>query len=217
MKNLEQKAIALEVKAGAEGVIEGYASRFNEVDGGGDMVAPGAYAGFINSGRKAKMLWQHDPSQPIGVWDAASEDETGLYVKGRLLTDIEKGREAARLIEAGAVDGLSIGYRTRKSDRVNGVRVLKDLDVWEVSLVTFPMLESARINAMKAAAEFEDGNTSILKRIIEEDLREAGFSNVQAKAASGAAVNKLVGMREAGSGLGELAQFMREFQTGQGD
>ena len=92
------------------------------------------------------MLWQHDPTQPIGVWDEVREDATGLWVKGRLLTDVAKGREAASLIGAGAIDGLSIGYRTvkaRKDDK--GGRLLSELELWEVSLVTFPMLPDARV------------------------------------------------------------------------
>jgi len=94
------------------------------------------------------MLWQHDPAQPIGVWDEVREDDTGLWVKGRLLRDVAKGREAAELIAAGAIDGLSIGYRTVKASKNDkGQRVLQELELWEVSLVTFPMLPSARVGA----------------------------------------------------------------------
>ena len=103
----------LTVEAG--NVIEGYASLFGETDQGGDVVQKGAYAASLKalaaSGRRVKMLWQHDPAQPIGIWDEVREDGTGLWVKGRLLDEVAKGREAARLIEAGAIDGLSIGYR----------------------------------------------------------------------------------------------------------
>ena len=94
------------------------------------------------------MLWQHDPAQPIGVWDEVREDEKGLWVKGRLLSTVAKGREAIELLSAGAIDGLSIGYRTvRASKSEKGTRLLTELDLWEVSLVTFPMLPSARIAA----------------------------------------------------------------------
>ncbi len=131
-------------------VIEGYASLFGACDQGGDVVAKGAYAAslkaLVQSGRKVKMLWQHDPSQPIGVWDEVREDATGLWVKGRLLDSVEKGREAASLIAAGAIDGLSIGYRTvRAAKNDKGQRLLTELELWEVSLVTFPMLPSARV------------------------------------------------------------------------
>jgi HK97 family phage prohead protease len=94
------------------------------------------------------MLWQHDPAQPIGIWDEVREDARGLWVKGRLLDTVAKGREAAALIEAGAIDGLSIGYRTRRATKTAaGQRLLTELELWEVSLVTFPMLPSARIAA----------------------------------------------------------------------
>ncbi len=128
--------------------IEGYASLFGQADQGGDVVQRGAYQGSLTTGRKVKMLWQHDPAQPIGVWDELREDERGLYVKGRLLDSVEKGREAAALIAAGAIEGLSIGYRTKRAVKdAGGKRVLMELELWEVSLVTFPMLPSARVAA----------------------------------------------------------------------
>lgn len=135
---------------GAE--IEGYASLFGKVDQGGDVVAEGAYEASLkrsaSSGRAIKLLWQHDPAQPIGVWTEVREDERGLYVKGRLLTEVARGREAAALIGAGAIDGLSIGYRTlRAAKDDSGRRVLSEVELWEVSLVTFPMLPDARIGA----------------------------------------------------------------------
>lgn len=131
-------------------VIEGYASLFGQVDQGGDIVQKGAYTASISAleraGQRVKMLWQHKPAEPIGVWDEVSEDDTGLWVKGRLLDSTQKGREAVALIEAGAIDGLSIGYRTRKASKnEKGQRLLTELELWEVSLVTFPMLPSARV------------------------------------------------------------------------
>jgi HK97 family phage prohead protease len=131
-------------------LIEGYASLFGATDQGGDIVARGAYGRSLKAlaaeGRAVKMLWQHDPAQPIGIWEEVREDDRGLYVKGRLLDRVERGREAAALIEAGAIDGLSIGYRTVKSTKNDkGLRVLNELELWEVSLVTFPMLPSARV------------------------------------------------------------------------
>ena len=97
-------------------VIEGYASLFGMTDQGGDAVAPGAFgaslARLAAKGDKVRMLWQHDPAKPIGVWYEIREDEKGLWVKGRLLPEVTQAREAAALIQAGAIDGLSIGYRT---------------------------------------------------------------------------------------------------------
>lgn len=138
----------LEVRDGS--VICGYASLFGAVDQGNDVVETGAYAASLAAlkakGGRVKMLWQHDPTQPIGIWDEVREDATGLWVKGRLLESVAKGREAIALIEAGALDGLSIGYRTRKATKnTKGQRLLTELELWEVSLVTFPMLPSARI------------------------------------------------------------------------
>ena len=132
--------------------IAGYASIFGAADHGGDVVQPGAYgaslASLAKAGRGVKMLWQHDPSRPIGVWDEVREDGRGLYVKGRLLESVGRAREAAALIAAGAIDGLSIGYRTVKAAKDDkGLRLLKELELWEVSLVTFPMLPSARVGA----------------------------------------------------------------------
>ena len=141
-------------------VISGYASLFGAVDQGNDVVEAGAYAASLTAlsqkGGRVKMLWQHDPTQPIGIWDEVREDGTGLWVKGRLLESVEKGREAMALIEAGAIDGLSIGYRTRKATKNSkGQRLLTELELWEVSLVTFPMLPSARITSKSDETELD--------------------------------------------------------------
>ena len=146
-----------QMELGADATIEGYASLFGKRDHGGDVVQPGAYAASLavlsERGISVKLLWQHDPSQPIGVWDEVREDAHGLFVKGRLLTETAKGREAAVLIEAGAIDGLSIGYRTVKAERdAGGQRLLAELELWEVSLVTFPMLSQARVGAKAEAS-----------------------------------------------------------------
>jgi Escherichia/Staphylococcus phage prohead protease len=144
-----------------DAVIEGYASLFGQADQGGDVVAPGAYArstaALAASGRRVKMLWQHDPGQPIGIWDEVHEDARGLRVRGRILDSTQRGREAAALIAAGALDGLSIGYRTVKAGRTGtGQRLLSDLELWEVSLVTFPMLPDARVAAKGEAPDMEE-------------------------------------------------------------
>lgn len=159
-------------------VISGYASLFGDQDAGGDIVGKGAYARSLKrlaaEGRRVKMLWQHDPAQPIGIWDEVREDERGLYVKGRLLEDIGRGREAAALVAAGAIDGLSIGYRTvRATKNDKGRRLLTELELWEVSLVTFPMLPSARVGAKgdspgddalrDLAAAFEDARRQMAR------------------------------------------------------
>ena len=132
-----------------KGVIEGYASLFGAKDQGGDEVQKGAYTASLKRQKSGvKMLWQHDPTCPIGVWDEVREDANGLYVKGRILSEVQAGREALALMEAGAVDGLSIGYRTVRSEKSgSGGRLLHEVELWEVSVVTFPMLPEARATA----------------------------------------------------------------------
>lgn len=145
-------------------MIEGHASLFGLTDQGGDIVVKGAYAASLKRlaarGDKVRMLWQHDPTRPIGVWDEIREDDRGLWVKGRLLPEIAQAREAAALIAAGAIDGLSIGYRTISAERdAKGRRLLSEVELWEVSLVTFPMLAEAKVGrksdrAFEMAAAF---------------------------------------------------------------
>jgi uncharacterized protein len=211
---IEGKAVVLEMKASAEGIIEGYASLFGEVDKGGDVVQAGAYtkslAALSADGRNVKMLWQHDPSQPIGVWDEVREDAKGLHVKGRILNGVDKGREVLALVEAGAIDGLSIGYRTINATRgAKGERLLNELELWEVSLVTFPMQQTARIDAVKAA----DLTERELERIL---TRDAGLSRTVAHSLMAGGYDAIKSMRDAGDGIGELAQFMRETQSSKG-
>ena len=140
----------LALREGAE--ISGYASLFGATDQGGDVVQRGAYAASLArlaaAGGAVKMLWQHNPAQPIGVWDEVREDVRGLFVKGRLLTEVQAAREAHVLLQAGAIDGLSIGYRTLRSEKAGaGQRLLHEIELWEVSMVTFPMLPEARAQA----------------------------------------------------------------------
>lgn len=132
--------------------ISGYASLFNIEDNAGDVVQKGAYGASLarlsKAGGKVKMLWQHDPMQPIGVWDEIREDDKGLFVKGRLLPEVQAGREALVLLQAGAIDGLSIGYRTVRAEKTAKGRLLHEIELWEVSMVTFPMLPEARVEPM---------------------------------------------------------------------
>jgi HK97 family phage prohead protease len=180
----------LDFKADGEGKIEGYASLFGVEDLGGDIVEPGAFAGALArkaaAGESVKMLWQHDPYDPIGVWHDLAEDDKGLRVRGRLLTKVQRGREALEMVAAKAIDGLSIGYRTLRGEgRAEGGRVLKELDLWEISLVTFPMLPTARIDAAKAAemdkSEFERRLTQDagLSRSVARALLRGGLSAVK--------------------------------------
>lgn len=207
--NTEKKFVPLDLKeVSDEGVFEGYASKFGDRDQGGDTVMRGAFKNSLRQ-RKAKgvkMLWQHDPSYPIGVWDEISEDATGLYVKGRLLTSVQKAKETYELMKAGIIDGLSIGYRTIKAlrDDATGERQLKEVDLWEISLVTFPMLTSATVTSVKG-----DWN----KRDIERVLRDAGMPNAMAvKLIAGGwdAANTSGGQGDPDDGLNDLAAQLRQ-------
>lgn len=180
MQNLQTKTAAFEIKKepDQDGLFEGYASVFDVVDQGMDVVAKGAFTKSLGSGRKVKMLWQHDSGKVIGVWDEMREDERGLYVKGRLLKDVALGREAMALMRAGAIDSMSIGYRTVEAVPEAGgrVRKLTELELFEVSVVTFPMNESARVTDVKSV----DWRNP---RDVEQSLRDVwGISQSEAKA-----------------------------------
>lgn len=152
---LETKYTSLSslTETGEVGRLKGYASRFGEADQAGDVVVRGAFKASLErlaaAGRSVKFLWQHDPARPIGVWNQMAENETGLWVAGEVLTELRLGREAAVLMKAGAIDGLSIGYRVVRAEpsRETGGRRLIEVDLWEVSLVTFPLLPTARAQA----------------------------------------------------------------------
>lgn len=134
-------------------VIAGYASLFGVRDRSGDRVLPGAFRASLKSRGTARiaMLWQHDPAQPIGRWERLGEDRRGLWVIGRLLPGVTLGREAAALIGAGAVSGLSIGFQARRAQksRQGAERLLSDIDLWEVSVVTFPQVDGARVRIVR--------------------------------------------------------------------
>lgn len=207
---LETKFASLEVKADNEDedylYITGYGSVFNNVDGGGDVVMPGAFKEFIAKGRKPKMLWQHDASQPIGVWDEMREDANGLLMKGRISKRATKGAEVAALVKMGAVDGLSIGYRTQEYeiDMDAGTRKLTKLDLWETSVVTFPMNDLAGIYAVKSAEDMSDAE---IKRHIERALKAIKISGTEAKAMASAAMKGRENvLRDAGVPLPETDQ-----------
>ena len=138
-----------------EGAFEGYASVFEHLDDQGDRVLKGAFIDSLkhwwHSGQVPKMLWQHDPTQPIGVWESLEEDRHGLRVKGRLLLDVQRGREAYALMKSGVLDSLSIGYRVLEArpGLKSGERLLSKLELHEISLVTFPANDRAKITQVK--------------------------------------------------------------------
>jgi HK97 family phage prohead protease len=140
----------------ADGVFEGYASLFGAADLGKDVVMPGAFSDSLRKRgvRDVRLLWQHDPGQPIGRWLVIAEDRRGLRVRGKLNLAVERAREIHALMREGAVDGLSIGFRVERAraERPTGLRRLEKLDLWEISVVTFPMLPDARVETVKNAA-----------------------------------------------------------------
>ena len=127
--------------------ISGYASLFGQADMSGDIVTRGAFAAsLLARPNPLPLLFGHETQKPIGVWDRVFEDVTGLFVSGRILTDNKRARHIARLVREGAISGLSIGYRpVRARPSAAGGRTLVELDLWEVSVVAFPMLRTARI------------------------------------------------------------------------
>lgn len=186
---METKSLALELKADDAGMVEGYGSVFGGLDSYGDTIEPGAFAESIAK-RKPKMLWQHRMDKPIGVWDEVAEDGKGLRLKGRL-ADTELGREARQLVKMGAMDGLSIGYRTLADEMRGNNRVLKKVDLWEVSFVTIPADENARAAVKSLATERE----------CEDALRDMGFSRREAKAFIARGWGGVKSLRDAGDAL----------------
>lgn len=149
----ECKFAALDLKSvAADGTFEGYASLFNREDLGRDIILPGAFRDTLTRRGPTgiKMLFQHDPAEPIGVWETIREDAKGLFVRGRLLGDVARAREVLALMRAGAIDGLSIGFRAVRARRDHATRLrrIEAVDLWEISIVTFPMLPEARIAAI---------------------------------------------------------------------
>ena len=179
-----------------KGVFQGYGSIFGNKDLGNDVVVQGAFAKSIGrKGAKAvKMLYQHRPDEPIGVFDEIIEDNRGLKVKGRLAMGTQRGREVYELMKMGALDGLSIGYRVSPKgadyDERGKKRMLKEVDLMEISAVTFPMNPKARVAQGKGA------DRSI--REWEEILRDAGnLSRSEAKVGA-SALTKALDLRDAG-------------------
>ena len=179
----EVRSYALEIRATEDGSIEGYGSVFGVKDNYDDTIAAGAFnaslAAHKANGTMPAMLWQHDSGSPIGIWTEMVEDSKGLLIKGRLALETTRGKEAHALLKMGALNGLSIGFMSKQwaYDRETEVRTLTEIDLWEVSLVTFPANEKARVTNVKASPD--DVNAP---RDAERILREAGFSKADATA-----------------------------------
>ena len=179
----EVRSFALQIKAtGDDGTVEGYGSVFGVRDNYDDVIAKGAFVQSLKdhkaAGTMPAMLWQHDADKPIGVWTEMVEDEKGLRIKGQLAMETVKGKEAHALLKMGALNGLSIGFMSKEwaYDRDTEVRTLTAIDLWEVSLVTFPANEKARVTNVKSADELQAPKDA------EKVLRDAGFSKSDATA-----------------------------------
>jgi HK97 family phage prohead protease len=134
---------------------EGYASLFGVPDGAGDVVARGAFAASLRKRppERVRMLYQHFAHEPLGVWETIREDARGLYVKGRLVLDVTRAREVRSLLSEGALNGLSIGFRTVRATRGAGHRILNEIELWEISVVTFPLLAGSKVTAIGAKGD----------------------------------------------------------------
>lgn len=179
----EVRSFAMQIKAtGDDGSLEGYGSVFGVRDNWDDIIVPGAFVATLaahkSAGTMPAMLWQHDETAPIGIWTEMVEDDRGLRIKGKLALDTVRGKEAQALLKLGAINGLSIGFNSKKweYDQDADVRTLTEIDLWEISLVTFPANEKARITSVKSAAELAAPKDA------EKALRDAGFSKSDATA-----------------------------------
>jgi HK97 family phage prohead protease len=195
-----------------DGTFSGYGSVFGTQDAYDDIVAPGAFTRSL-AGHKARnsmpaLLWQHDPREPIGIWTDMREDERGLYVEGRLLVDEDAtARRAYAHLKAGSLKGLSIGYMTRKSeyDQEKDVRTLTDVDLWEVSVVTFAANPDAQVAAVKGIKTIRD---------FEAFLRDAGgFSHSAAKAIAAGGFKTTSEPRDEDGGLSDLLASIKRAGT----
>lgn len=193
---LETKFLSVSLSAGSEtdpeGTISGYGSVFGQKDNGSDIVVAGAFARSLKSGRIPAMLFGHDTGRPpVGVWKSVVEDEKGLRVEGQLALGTQHGRELYELVKMGGLGGLSIGYRTIRADFKGDARLLQEVELWEISLVSFPMLDSARIDAVKAA--------DLTERELERRLtQDAGLSRSVARALMSGGFKSIRSVRDAG-------------------
>lgn len=167
----------------ADGTFAGYASLFGALDLGRDIVERGAFARSIRARGAAgiRMLYQHDPGEPIGRWIEIREDERGLFVRGQLAGGVARAREVLSLMKDGALDGLSIGFRAvrARADARSGVRHILEADLWEISVVTFPMQPGARVERVKGFAAGRRPTTREFERWL---TRDAGLTRGEARA-----------------------------------
>ncbi len=173
-------------KISLDGTFTGYASLFDVVDMGNDVVLPGAFSRSLHKRgtEGVRMLFQHNPDEPIGVWREITEDARGLKVTGQITKTVARGAEVLELMRAGAIDGLSIGFKTQRSrtDPAKKTRKIVAADLWEISVVTFPMQVGARIDSLKSRHTARSLNQRPSIREFEHWLtRDAGLTRREAR------------------------------------
>jgi HK97 family phage prohead protease len=211
---MEHKRCRFEIKSLTdEGTFTGYGAMFNNVDYGGDIILPGAFSKSLaeikDSGRKVPALWQHNSDEPVGYYDDLTEDDKGLKVSGQLIMGVQKAKEAHMLMKNGVISGLSIGYGVNDSstDDQTGIRTLKELDLYEVSPVTFPMNDMARVNTVKNS----DFRMSLKQ--FEQALRDLGFSRSVATAVASKGYRHLLQSESADEEKAkQVADVLRNFK-----
>ncbi len=221
---LKRMALSFDLKAdGDGGKFTGYGAVFGNVDHGGDLIRQGAFADTIQAwkskGKWPKLLWQHDTHKPIGVWTDMREDDHGLLVEGKFTKGVQQADEAYALLKDGALDGLSIGYRTVEAEYDNdlGIRSLEKLDLHEVSIVTVPMNEAAGVSAVKSLTEAIDELHTLSDA--ERLLREVDRPFSRKEATGFMSVIKKIAQREAGDDrcafdeVGALAELAQRFRA----
>lgn len=194
------------------GRFSGYASVFDEVDMGNDIVAKGAFSKYLRTHPPAKirMLFQHNPDEPVGVWEEIREDAKGLHVTGSLSTKTARGRELIELMNQGAIDGLSIGFKTVRSrkNKHSNIRTILEADLWEISIVTFPMQNNARVETIK---HMNAGHLLPSTRQFECWLtRDVGLSRSEAKTVIAKGFTHLTGKRDAAEPQARLVDTIRQ-------
>lgn len=232
MKKDLRIAVPFEWKAlDSEGQFEGYASVFGNVDEGGDVVTPGAFIGDLNeqkrTGAMTMLLFNHDPDKPLGRLTDIAEDAKGLYVKGELALNVGYVRDVYELLKAKAMRGMSFGFSVIDADFDKGRRLLKKLKLWEVSIVSFPMNQRAKVEAVKNIDPIGERLEEFCKSvrdgelpapsILEAILRDAGLSKAVATAVVSVGYTKSVRSESEGKSNGEgkaIVSGLREALAG---
>ena len=182
----KEMPVVIEIKdVGEDGTFTGLASTFGgKPDSYGDTIANGAFVDTIAKGgyggNGIKMLWQHDRSKPIGVWTEMVETKRGLQVKGQLAINTSLGRDAYELLKIGAINAMSIGFDSVEAEDTKTGRLFKKVELYEISLVTFPANTGAKISAVKNYG-YDDLKDIDDVRTLEKFLCDAGFSNGAAR------------------------------------